>query len=330
MGRAFEAEHEIGFRRRRSIQASYVGVIPGVFYVTNHMAASNAGWCDICRGDAGEGGDKLLKCKACHKKYHLECAGMRSWPEAAWTCSGCEGHSRKDTDLKRRIRAVRSVHRELRARAASFYEREREALAPFVSEEALTKLTADAASIPCEPLTIGPKEPYIQASLRDYQVDGVNWILSQYAHGTGGILGDEMGLGKTIQTLSFISALKASGLPGPHLVVTPLAVLQNWANEMKRFTPTLSFVKIHGGVAERDRILSDASVVDGAFDVYLTTYDTLRAEEPFFTDSLLFHTITIDEGHRLKNEASSLCASLARVSVPFRLLLTGTPLQNNM
>ena len=64
--------------------------------------------------------------------------------------------------------------------------------------------------------------------------------------------------------------------------------------------------------------------------MYLTTYDTLRAEEAFFTEAFLFHTVTIDEGHRLKNEASSLCASLARLPIPFRLLLTGTPLQNNL
>jgi SWI/SNF-related matrix-associated actin-dependent regulator of chromatin subfamily A member 5 len=83
-------------------------------------------------------------------------------------------------------------------------------------------------------------------------------------------------------------------------------------------------------VSERDRLLSTPAVLQCEFDVYLTTYDTLRAEEAFFTESFPFHTITIDEGHRLKNEASSLCASLARLPIPFRLLLTGTPLQNNL
>ena len=99
---------------------------------------------------------------------------------------------------------------------------------------------------------------------------------------------------------------------------------------MKRFTPGLSFVKVHGGQAERDRLLSEPAVVGIEYDVYLTTYDTLRAEEAFFTEACLWHTITIDEGHRLKNEQSSLCAALGRISVPFRLLLTGTPLQNNL
>ena len=139
-----------------------------------------------------------------------------------------------------------------------------------------------------------------------------------------------MGLGKTLQTLSFLSALKAAGMPGPHLVVTPLAVLQNWHNEIKRFTPGLSVIKVHGSRSERDRILSMPVVLAGGFDIYLTTYETVLSEEPFFTESFLFHTITIDEGHRLKNESGQLCASLARLTVPFRLLLTGTPLQNNL
>ena len=76
--------------------------------------------------------------------------------------------------------------------------------------------------------------------------------------------------------------------------------------------------------------MQDPAVLSGNFDVYLTTYETMMSEEAFFTESLLFHTITIDEGHRLKNENSALCKSLGRLSVPFRLLLTGTPLQNNI
>ena len=74
-----------------------------------------------------------------------------------------------------------------------------------------------------------------------------------------------------IQSLGFLASLKNAGLPGPHLVVTPLAVLQNWANEMKKFTPGLTFCKIHGSLQERDRLLSKEDVVGGEFDVYLTT-----------------------------------------------------------
>lgn len=72
----------------------------------------------------------------------------------------------------------------------------------------------------------------------------MNWILAQYSQGVGGILGDEMGLGKTLQSITFLAALKAHGLPGPHLVVCPLAVVQNWVNELKRFAPTLTYCKV--------------------------------------------------------------------------------------
>ena len=181
-----------------------------------------------------------------------------------------------------------------------------------------------------------------------------------------------MGLGKTIQTLSFLATLKSHGFPGPHLVVTPIAVLQNWQNEVKRFTPSLSSIKIHGSAAERDRVLYSLlpgpvaracacaqaglgviaepagelknppsvltshvssppllsqllampGVLRGEFDIYLTTYEMIMSEEAFFTDTFLFHTVTIDEGHRIKNESTKLGASLARISAPFRLLRT--------
>ncbi|EOD37625.1 hypothetical protein EMIHUDRAFT_225179 [Emiliania huxleyi CCMP1516] len=298
------------------------------------MAARIHDWCAVCRGDA-ESHDDLIKCRGCKAKYHLNCAGLRAWPEnlKEWRCTGCEGSHSRSSSHQSRITAVRAVHRSLRSRAAGFFEKSRTAIAPFVTPDALAKLTAGGEAVlaaQSKPIVLGPREPFIQATLRPYQVDGVNWLLRQYSLGTGGILGDEMGLGKTIQTLAFLSALKAAKLPGPHLVITPLAVLQNWANELKRFTPQLSFVKVHGSASERERLLSSPAVLQAEYDVYLTTYDTLRAEEAFFSEAFLFHTVTIDEGHRLKNEASSLCASLARLPIPFRLLLTGTPLQNNL
>ena len=139
-----------------------------------------------------------------------------------------------------------------------------------------------------------------------------------------------MGLGKTVQTLSFLATLKEHNLGGPHLVVTPLAVLQNWQNEVKKFCPGLSSIKLHGTQVERDRIFTMPEVLRGDYDIYLTTYEMLMTEESFFTENLMFHTIIIDEGHRIKSDQSKLTASLARISAPFRLLLTGTPLQNSM
>jgi len=225
---------------------------------------------------------------------------------------------------------------QIRLRSCNFYKKEKKCLRPFVPKERLSKLmmqpttAAKGNSSKVEVPRIGSEESFIRADLRAYQVEGVNWILSQYELGIGGILADEMGLGKTLQTLSFLAALKDAGFPGPHLVITPLAVLQNWQNEIKKFTPGLTSIKVHGNMAERDRILSMPAVLRGEFDIYLTTYEMIISEESFFTETFLFHTIIIDEGHRIKNDSGKLTASLARISAPFRLLLTGTPLQNSL
>jgi len=189
---------------------------------------------------------------------------------------------------------VRAAHAQLRARSRLFYLAEKDRLSPFVPLDRFTKLTemklGGAEGVKekeVKATRIGPKESYIHAELREYQVDGVNWILGQYERGVGGILADEMGLGKTIQTLGFLATLKANGYPGPHLVVTPLAVLQNWQNEIKRFTPGLSSIKVHGSAKERDRILEMPEVLRGDYDVYLTTYEMIMTEEAFFTETFL-------------------------------------------
>ena len=141
-----------------------------------------------------------------------------------------------------------------------------------------------------------------------------------------------MGLGKTIQTLSLFAYLKeTTDVSGPHLVVAPVSVIQNWANEIQRFTPQLSFCRISGGREERDLALAEPEILYGLRDIYLTTYEVISIEEAFFADAKFrWATMTIDEGHRLKNEKSILSASLARIESPFRLLLTGTPIQNNL
>ena len=145
-------------------------------------------WCDTCRGDADGGGD-LLSCTGCRKKFHLECAGLRAVPEAgSWTCEGCATSSKPDAGLKARVRAVRSAHTALKARSANFFQLRSAELAPFVpaAKLAALKSTPGSAAKPCEALRIGGHEPYIRATLRSYQIDGINWILGQHALGVGG------------------------------------------------------------------------------------------------------------------------------------------------
>lgn len=182
-------------------------------------------WCTVCRGD---GDDVMLKCTSCSRKCHPECSGAAAGAE--WTCVDCDGAPLTGEDakaakadkaaLKRRVAAVRQAHARLRTASRSFLARHRERLAPFSDTARLDKLLAagkgeteaDAAAAAAAP-GFGARPGYVRATLRDYQVDGVKWILGQFSSGVGGILGDEMGLGKTIQTLSFLATLKVASEP---------------------------------------------------------------------------------------------------------------------
>ncbi|OII77963.1 SNF2 family N-terminal domain-containing protein [Cryptosporidium andersoni] len=166
--------------------------------------------------------------------------------------------------------------------------------------------------------------------LKDYQRFGVHWLLDAFLIKGGAILADEMGLGKTIQTLTFLSCLKALGITGPHLIVVPLSTVGNWAREVRRFTPNLTITKICGSRWEREHAMMDPVAADGLYDLYITTYETVVTEESFFVDNFRWQCIILDEAHRIKNEGGRIRHSMDRVSGSMRVLLTGTPLQNSL
>eukprot|EP01027_Heterolobosea_sp_BB2_P010576 GEZU01015508.1.p1 GENE.GEZU01015508.1~~GEZU01015508.1.p1 ORF type:complete len:701 (-),score=230.26 GEZU01015508.1:65-2080(-) len=138
-----------------------------------------------------------------------------------------------------------------------------------------------------------------------------------------------MGLGKTLQTISLLGYLKHfRGIHGPHLVIVPKSVMHNWMNEIKKFCPTLKAIKFHGNQEERNRIIN-TSLQPGKFDVCVTSYETVIREKAALK-KFNWRYIIIDEAHRIKNEHSVLSQCVRLFSSQFRLLLTGTPLQNNL
>lgn len=301
-------------------------------------------YCALCR-DPKDSGFELLSCSGCSKKFHASCVGLREHVRLAkYTCTLCETHGAVSSKKKgasaadERIKRIKEAHSYLDHAKASWVKEHLESLKPFADGPTLDRMAvarrAKVASIDpsgtfADPL-VSPTW-LTNAQLRNYQTAGVSTLCSWFIRGVGGILADEMGLGKTIQTLSFIASCKHKlGLSGPHLVVVPTSVLLNWGNEMKRYTPSLTFIKLHGQIKERERIFNLEDVQDGKFDVYLTTYDVLKIEEAFFTDSFPWASITLDEGHRIKDANSTIRGVLDRLRCPFRLILTGTPIQNNM
>lgn len=165
--------------------------------------------------------------------------------------------------------------------------------------------------------------------MRDYQVRGLNWMISLYENGINGILADEMGLGKTLQTISLLGYMKHyRNIPSPHLVICPKSTLANWMSEFKRWVPSLRAVCLIGDAEQRATFIRDV-LMPGEWDVCVTSYEMCIREKTVFK-KFNWRYIVIDEAHRIKNEKSKLSEIVREFKSTNRLLLTGTPLQNNL
>ncbi|KAK5990117.1 Chromatin structure-remodeling complex subunit snf21 [Cladobotryum mycophilum] len=169
----------------------------------------------------------------------------------------------------------------------------------------------------------------VGGSLKEYQIKGLQWMISLYNNNLNGILADEMGLGKTIQTISLITYLiERKQQSGPYLVIVPLSTLTNWNLEFEKWAPSISRVVYKG--PPNTRKLQQEKIRQGRFQVLLTTYEYIIKDRPILSKIKWFHMI-IDEGHRMKNTQSKLSATIQQYyTTRFRLILTGTPLQNNL
>ncbi|KAF9066567.1 SNF2 family N-terminal domain-containing protein [Rhodocollybia butyracea] len=169
----------------------------------------------------------------------------------------------------------------------------------------------------------------VGGTLKDYQLKGLQWMVSLYNNKLNGILADEMGLGKTIQTISLISFLiEVKGQRGPYLVIVPLSTMTNWSGEFAKWAPAIKVISYKGNPAQRRALQGDLRV--GGFHVLLTTYEYVIKDRPILSKMKWLHMI-IDEGHRMKNTQSKLAQTLTTYyHSRFRLILTGTPLQNNL
>ena len=168
--------------------------------------------------------------------------------------------------------------------------------------------------------------------LRDYQVDGINWLLHAWCKGNSCILADEMGLGKTIQTVVFMNALfHDHDRAGPFLCCVPLSTLAAWQHEFQKWAPEMNTIAYIGDAASRQAIFEYewGTKKHLKFNVLITTYE-IALREADLLGSVRWAVLAIDEAHRLKNDEAQLYRALNDLKTEHRLLITGTPLQNSL
>ncbi|KXZ54072.1 hypothetical protein GPECTOR_5g179 [Gonium pectorale] len=185
-------------------------------------------------------------------------------------------------------------------------------LRPFITQQVEARIQAIAAG-PAPPSK--PPVPVTQQPEEILALEGLSWMAAQFERGVNAILADEMGLGKTLQTITFLAHLKfVRHVEGPHLVVVPLSVMSSWMSEFKRWCPRLRVVRLHStDTEERKRLVREVLGNPASFDVAVTTYDMINSQH--FGNSLkhavVWRYLVLDEGHKV-------------------LMLTGTPIQNNL
>jgi SWI/SNF-related matrix-associated actin-dependent regulator of chromatin subfamily A member 5 len=269
-----------------------------------------------------------------------------------------------------RARLRDDIAHKTKGKASNFLVAHKDYFLPLLpSYNHVAKLVANHKTKPIveyEELQEQPKG--VTATMKPYQLSGLSYLVYLYNNGFSGILGDEMGLGKTLQTLSLFQYLEeldhkngvASEELRPYLVVCPLSVLNSWVTEAQKWVPELKVLRIHGARGERDRLKRVALGMEdmygheteqlkarkasrkagikasaykdsgSSYKIIVTTYDTFQAEASWFKHSFLWRYVVLDEGHKIKSNVTNISTSLRNISSEYRLILTGTPLQNNL
>ena len=174
-----------------------------------------------------------------------------------------------------------------------------------------------------------PVPSLLRGRLREYQHEGLDWLADLYVNGRNGILADEMGLGKTIQSIALLAHLAVEHeVWGPHLIVVPTSVILNWEMEFKKFCPGFKILTYYGTQEERKEKRRGWSK-DNTWNVCITSYQLVLRDEIIFKRRN-WHYMILDEAHNIKNFQSQRWQAMLTFKTRARLLLTGTPLQNNL
>ncbi|WP_434992457.1 SNF2-related protein [Arthrobacter sp. Ld5] len=195
------------------------------------------------------------------------------------------------------------------------------------TEQAQSWREAVSGLLELQDVAATPAPSGLTAEMRPYQAEGFSWLAFLWRHRLGGVLADDMGLGKTLQALALmIHAKETAGLDAPFIVVAPTSVVPNWSNEARRFAPSLKVVAVTdtqgaSGVPIHEQV--------GDADVVITSYTLFRLDFPAYQD-LAWSGLVLDEAQFVKNRASKVHQAAKDFDAPFKLAITGTPMENNL
>jgi superfamily II DNA or RNA helicase len=199
-----------------------------------------------------------------------------------------------------------------------------------VGQQAAAWQTQVSGLLSVDQIDAVPVPATVNAHLRPYQLAGFQWLVFLWSHGLGGILADDMGLGKTLQALALLQHAKDTWREGenrpPFLIVAPTSVLANWATEAHRFAPDLRVTVVSDTLGRRGGTLAD--VTRGA-DAVVTSYTLLRLDFEAY-GAQRWAGLILDEAQYVKNYLSKAYQCARRVSAPFKVAITGTPMENNL
>ena len=250
------------------------------------------------------------------------------------------------TEERNRLQLKDRVDQQRRSKQAArlqFLQKHVSVLEPFCEPKVIHNLMMQSPPPPPQ-VSTDPKEltrrsaatiptPVgITAELRDYQRKGLEWMSYMYSKNCGMILGDEMGLGKTLQTISLVCHLKEVwGCRGPSLVVCPLSVLNSWQTEIPKWAPQLTYSKVHVTDTTTAHTEPPTHFEFSSYDLVITTYEMIKVPALRHVWARHhFQLVVLDEGHRIKGKETQISQAVRKLHGECRLLLTGTPLANNL
>lgn len=295
------------------LKVSHAPLQPSSFHISINSVAS---WFEL----TGE--------VAVSKKTRMKIADLMDRLAEAKGCFirvGDEEYARISNELRRHIETIgrlASRHRDT-MRLSTFNAQQLEPLAEsgmdVEADKGFTTLVNRIKAAQETDIRI-PKN--IQADLRSYQKEGYMWMSRLAIWGAGALLADDMGLGKTVQT---ITLLLSRAKEGAQLVIVPTSLILNWKEEVERFAPSLNILLLNRAGDDRKSMVEEAK----AFDIVVATYGLLITEEKTLC-SRTWHTVVLDEAHTIKNKETKMSKAAMELQADFRLLLTGTPLQNHV